>query len=181
MDVLICYTSTEGQTRKIALHAAETLVRLGHRTRVKQASIAEAGDFQECDAVIFAGSLHMGRYQPALIGCITRWLEHLQGKPSGFISVSLSAAGDERDLEDARRCAMKLADKTGWTADMIHHAAGAFRFSRYHIFKRWLMRLIAMQKDKTVEMGRDREYTDWNALERFVGEFAEFAESKRAA
>ncbi len=181
MDVLICYTSTEGQTRKIALHAAETLVRLGHKTRVKQASIAEAGDFQQCDAAIFAGSLHMGRYQPALIDCITKRLEQLQGKPSAFISVSLSAAGDESDQEDARRCAMKFANETGWTADMIHHAAGAFRFGRYHIFKRWLMWLVAMQKDKTVEIGRDREYTDWNALDRFVGEFAEFAADRKAA
>jgi menaquinone-dependent protoporphyrinogen oxidase len=181
MHVLICYASTEGQTRKIALHAAESFMRLGHHTVVKETSIADADDFKDCDAIILAGSLHIGRYQPALTECIVRKQEFLRRKPAALISVSLSAAGDENDLRDADGCVKKLAEKTGWTADMVHHAAGAFRFSQYGFFKRWVMRMAAMVQDKTVKTGVDKEYTDWNALERFVGEFAEFADSKRAA
>lgn len=181
MHVLICYASTEGQTRKIAMRAAEFLMRLGHKTTVKPASVAEAADFQNGDAVILAGSLHMGRYQSVLADCIRTWFGQLKDMPSAFISVSLSAAGDEKDLRDAARCAAKLADQTGWTPDMVHHAAGAFRFARYNLIKRWVMRFIAMQKDRTVSSRRDREYTDWPALERFVSEFAEFASDRKAA
>ncbi len=181
MKVLICYASTEGQTRKIALQAAETVMELGHKVTVENAVLAEEVDVGQFDAAILAGSVHVGRYQTALVHRIGHWREELQSVPSAFISVTLSAAGDDNDLEDARRCAEKLANETGWTADMVHHAAGALRFTQYDFFKRWAMRFIAMQKGEKADTSKDIEYTDWAALESFLGAFVDYAEKGKAA
>ena len=179
MNILICYASTEGQTRKIALQAAETVMKLGHKVSVENAVIAEELDIEHFDAAILAGSVHIGRYQTALVHRIAEWLEGLKSMPSAFISVTLSAAGDENDLEDAKRCAAKLADETGWTADMVHHAAGALRFTQYDFFKRWAMRFIAMQKGEKADTSKDVEYTDWVALESFLAAFVNYAAEKK--
>jgi menaquinone-dependent protoporphyrinogen oxidase len=181
MNILICYATTEGQTRKIAQAVAETLIKAGKKTAL--CDLAESGslDARRYDAAILAGSVHIGRYQASLVHSIANWLDTLKTIPTGFISVSLSAASDDpKDQADAKACADRLFDETGWTPDLVHHAAGAFRYTRYDFFKRWAMRFIAMQKGAPADTSEDVEYTDWDALERFAGEFVDHAERTKA-
>ena len=180
MNIFICYATTEGQTRRIARAVSETIIKAGHRAAYTDAEIIDDLEIGRYDAVIMAGSIHIGRYQPALVHRITTWLETLKRIPTAFVSVSLSAASDDpEDLADAKACADRLFDETGWTPDLVHHAAGAFRYTRYDFFKRWAMRFIAMQKGAPTDASEDVEYTDWDALERFTGEFIDHAEQMK--
>jgi menaquinone-dependent protoporphyrinogen oxidase len=182
MKILICYATTEGQTRKIAQAVSESLVKAGHRAAFIDAGIIDDIEIGRYDAVIMAGSVHIGRYQPALVHRIATWLETLKMVPTAFISVSLSAASDDPDdLADAKACADRLFDETGWTPNLVHHAAGAFRYTRYDFFKRWAMRFIAMQKGAPTDASEDVEYTDWDALARFTDEFIDHAERMKAS
>ena len=182
MNILICYATTEGQTRKIAQAVSESIIKAGHRAAFIDAGIIDHIEIGRYDAVIMAGSVHIGRYQPALVHCIATWLDTLKTIPTAFISVSLSAASDDpEDLADAEACARRLFDETGWTPDLVHHAAGAFRYTRYDFFKRWAMRYIAVQKGAPTDTSKDVEYTDWEALERFTVEFIGHAKQMKAA
>jgi menaquinone-dependent protoporphyrinogen oxidase len=182
MKFLICYATTEGQTRKIAEALRESIRKAGHDTVCIDAALSEGVAFGHQDAVIMAGSVHIGRYQPALVQCIASWLDDMKDVPTAFVSVSLSAASDDpEDIADAEGCAQRLFDETGWMPDLVHHAAGAFRYTRYDFFKRWAMRFIAMQKGAPTDASEDVEYTDWDALGRFAGEFIEYAERERGA
>jgi menaquinone-dependent protoporphyrinogen oxidase len=182
MNILICYATTEGQTRKIAQAMTETAIEAGHRVACIDATIVDDREIDRHDAVIMAGSVHIGRYQAALTHRISAWLDKLKTKPNAFVSVSLAAASDDPDdLEGLEKCAEKLFEQTGWTPDQVHHAAGAFRYTQYDFFKRWAMRFIAMQKGASTDTSRDKEYTDWDALKRFTLEFVEFANRKVAA
>jgi len=182
MNILICYATTEGQTRKIAQAVSETLIKDRHHTSLVDAGIIDDLDIGLYDAVIMAGSIHIRRFQPALVHWITTCLAALKKVPTAFISVSLTAASDDpEDQEDAEICVKQLMDETGWTPDLVHHAAGAFRYTQYDFFKRWAMRFIAMQKGAPTDTSQDYELTDWDALERFAGEFVEQAERMKAA
>lgn len=182
MNILICYATTEGQTRKIAQAMTETAIEAGHRATCIDATIVEDDEIERHDAVIMAGSVHIGHYQSALVHRISTWLDKLKTKPNAFVSVSLAAASDDQDdLEGIEVCAQKLFEHTGWTPDHVHHAAGAFRYTQYDFFKRWAMRFIAMQKGASTDTSHDTEYTDWDALKRFTREFLEFANHKLAA
>ncbi|AXI55390.1 protoporphyrinogen oxidase [Sulfitobacter sp. JL08] len=64
--ILIVYASTEGQTRKIARYCADRLMAMGHSVEMLRAADDDGGTLGQADAVILAGSVHMGRLQKEL-------------------------------------------------------------------------------------------------------------------
>lgn len=166
MKILICYATTEGQTRKICRFCADRLIAAGHSVELLPATEAEGLDLAQFDAAILAGSVHLGKLQPELADFATTQAQALNRMPTLLLQVSLAAAGtDPEDRADLDRIAALFCDAAGWRPGALHHVAGAFRFTRYDFFKSWAMRYIAAQKGQTVDPQADREYTDWAALE----------------
>jgi menaquinone-dependent protoporphyrinogen oxidase len=174
MNVLVLYGTTEGQTREIARFAADRLAARGHATTLVDAAEVEPGfDPGAFDAALVAASLHAGQYQAPVVDFVRRHHAVLRGMPTAFVSVSLSAASDDPDdLAGLARCAAEFEHRTGWTPRAVHHAAGAFRFTRYGFLKRWALKYIAWRKGQPTDAGRDHELTDWRALGAFVDGFA---------
>lgn len=165
MNILICYATTEGQTRKICRFCADQLFALGHSVELLNA--ADAGDLELAgfDAAILAGSVHGGRIQPALAEVAKAHAAALNGLPTLYLQVSLSAAGtDPQEHADLDRIADEFCAAAAWSPGAVHHIAGAFRFAQYDFFKSWAMRYIAAQKEQEVDPHADLEYTDWPAL-----------------
>lgn len=172
MRVLVCYGTTEGQTRKIAEFVEQVLSDEKAEVRMIDASSDDTAEIDDFDAAIMLGSVHIQRYQTPLVHRVTDWHEALNRIRSAFISVSLSAAGDDpEDLAGLDKVAGDFFQKTGWTPDKVLQAAGAFRFTRYDFFKAWAMRLIARQKGQKIDTKGDTEYTDWDAVRDFVRDF----------
>lgn len=165
MYCLIAYASTDGQTRKIARFAADRLAGQGHAVELLNVEDAEGLDLDRFDAAILAASVHVGGYQKAFRRFVTAEKVRLDAMPTLFLSVSLSAAGnDPMDWKGLRELLAEFQEDTGWTAGRTEQVAGAFRFSEYDFFRAWAMRRIADQKGQPVEAGGDKEYTDWAAL-----------------
>ena len=183
MKILVLYGTTEGQTRKICEAVAKQL--RGHGdvvTLVDATGTTDIIDLRDFDAAILAASLHAGQYQTSVAHFARAnhaWLNRI---PSAFISVSLSAAGtDPDDLKSIADCAERLKADTGWTTNEVHHVAGAFRFTEYDFFKRWVMKLIAWEKKVTVAPGQDLELTNWDVLAETVDAMrARFADKAAA-
>ncbi len=173
MKILILYASTEGQTRKIVRHCADRLVDAGHLVEILAAGDAEAFDPARFGAVIVAGSVHAGRYQSDLVQTVKAAAAGLASLPTLFLSVSLAAAGDNKgDWAEIEACVARFREATGWTPGRVEHVAGAFRFTEYDFFKSWAMRWIASSKGVTVDPHTDTEYTDWDALDRLMADWA---------
>jgi menaquinone-dependent protoporphyrinogen oxidase len=49
--------------------------------------------------------------------------------------------------------------------------AGALRFSKYSLFERLVMRLIARRHGTEIDPWEDLELTDWKAVEQFTQQF----------
>ena len=73
----------------------------------------------------------------------------------------------------ARHDAVVLAfvERTGWQPRATATFAGALRYSRCNLFVRFMVRLISGTAGGDTGTSRDREYTDWAAVERFGREF----------
>lgn len=177
MKVLVVYGTTEGQTRKIARFVADNLQRSGDKVTLLDATEA-AWDLWlgEYDAAILAASIHAGQYQSAIVRFARRHYERLNQMPSMFISVSLSAADkDPEALKSIARCADDLAHISGWKAE-VKHVAGAFRFTEYDFFKRWVMKLAAWEKGvKASAKDGDLELTDWAQVNEIVNTYRQRA------
>src|SRR5215831_4816413 len=91
--ILIAYTSSYGQTAKIAGRMADLLMASGEAVTLVNAGNhprdLHAGEF---DGVIIGGSIIAGRHQPALVRFARDHRALLNALPSAFFSVSGSAA-----------------------------------------------------------------------------------------
>jgi menaquinone-dependent protoporphyrinogen oxidase len=183
VKILVLYGTTEGQTRKIAETIAKQLKANGDVTTLVDATgTTEIIDLRDYDAAILAASIHVGQYQTSVAHFARAnhaWLNRI---PSAFVSVSLSAAGtDPNDLKGIADCAERFKSETGWSTNEVHQVAGAFRFTEYDFFKRWVMKLIAWEKDVEVEPGKDLELTNWGKLAETVDAMrARFADEAAA-
>lgn len=181
MKILVLYGTTEGQTRKIADFVTTRL-----KNRGDVVALIDAMDApwdlqpQDYDAAILAGSLHVGVYQKPLIHFARKHADALNKMPTAFLSVSLSAAGkDPDDLKGMAACADLFVKETGWKPGEIDHVAGAFRFTEYDFFKRWVMKIIAWERGMKTKGVIELELTDWDTLGKLVDTFHERATAAR--
>ena len=166
MRIAIVYGTTEGQTQKVCLFVQKVLLDVGHSVALLPAATAKDVSASEFDACVLAASVHAGFYQKDLIAWAKQNAAGLAGRPTLFLSLSLSAAGDrDEDWVELGRIVERLAGDTGWTPGRTEHVAGAFRFSEYDFFKSWAMRWIESERDPGARPGTDREYTDWAKLD----------------
>ncbi len=171
--VLVIYGTTEGHTRKIAGFIAEHLRAQGAVVDLVDSATPAAAAVQPTyGAAVIAGSLHEHLHQRSLAHFVKENVAWLNAVPTAVVSVGLSAAlPDAESQAQARNNLQYFLDETGLKPALAKTVAGALLYTKYDWFKRTMMRMIARQMGKDVDDTRDREYTDWDDLRRFVDEF----------
>ncbi|MEX2166558.1 MAG: flavodoxin domain-containing protein [Methyloceanibacter sp.] len=178
MNVLIVYGTTEGQTRKIAEWTATRIRERGHQAELLDSAAPVSDlDFATYDAFIIAASVHQEYHQETITSLVIAHLGVLDTKPSAFISVSLSAVLDAKT--EAQKYVDSFVSVTGWRPRRTLLLGGALRFTEYDYFQEQIVKFIVMKRGDAPSAGRDREFTDWNALAGFVDGFIEAATDNR--
>jgi menaquinone-dependent protoporphyrinogen oxidase len=171
--ILVAFTSREGHTGHIAHHLARQMEDKKLLTRVVDVTAGETeAGADDCDAAIIAGSVHRGRYDPALAGFVLRHGPVLRRVPSAFLSVSLSAASDEPNERAAiDEIAQRFLAEAGWAPDTVLHVAGAGHDRSIGVLERFALHTILGQRGAEPRPAGDAELTDWAALDNFVRDF----------
>jgi len=177
--ILVVYASYDGQTRRIAERAAQALRRAGHAVTVQP--VAEAPQsIAEFDAVLVGGAIRYGHHDRALERWVAAGREEIAARPNAFFSVCMSAGGPGARPKTAQQYLDLFRKRTGWEPRALTSFAGACYYTRYNVFIRLMMRLIMGMAGGETDMSRDYEYTDWQAVDAFAGQFAEQARTPAA-
>lgn len=172
MQILVLYSSVEGQTGKIAGTLAKEFETLGNEVFLTKATDPGYCDPGTYDAAVLCGPIHIGHYPSDFVSYIQNWKHALITIPNALLTISLAIASeDEDDRSEARNYPEKLIKKTGWKPDELVHVAGALKFVEYDFFKRWVMKWIAQKQGGPVDTNKDYEFTDWDALRKFAEAF----------
>lgn len=187
--VLVLYATREGHTRQVAERVTEALHVhgfIGDVVNVKEAR--RSLDLSGYAAAILAASVHLGRHEREILSFVKRHRRELEGMPAAFLSVSLSEAGAEderrapeeraRAARDVQHVVQKFFEETGWRPERVQPVAGALLYRQYGRITRWLMKRIAEKEGGDTDTAHDHVYTDWDALEHFVEDFAESVRKK---
>jgi menaquinone-dependent protoporphyrinogen oxidase len=167
-DVPVFFATTEGQTRRIAERIAARLRQRSIDSRaIDMASPdAEAIDWARVRAAVVGASLHIGRHQKAAVAFVRRHLDALNGRPSAFFSVSLSAgSANPVEVQAAAELARRFVASAGWHPQQVDCLAGRLAYTQYGLLTRFFMRRIARKEGASTDTSRDHEYTDWNAVD----------------
>ncbi|POG56540.1 flavodoxin domain-containing protein [Haloferax marisrubri] len=177
--ILVAYGSKEGQTEKIAGRIAESLAGRGHDARAVSVADDAAGEaLAEADAVLLGSSIHLGAHSKAVYGFVREHRDDIEARPNGFFQVSLSSALDDEDARaEVATYLDEFVEKSGWHPQRMAAFGGALRYSEYGFLTRMMMKRIAKDATGDTDASRDYEYTDWDEVESFVADFAEFVES----
>jgi menaquinone-dependent protoporphyrinogen oxidase len=173
--ILMLYETTEGQTQRIAERAAARAVAAAHRVELGRIAEYAEAPLPDCDAVLIAASVHLGRHTAELGRFIAGHRQALDAVPTAFLSVSLSATGPASRAE-ADRYIASLLESTGWQPAIARPVAGALRYSRYGFAKRLMMKRIASGAGLPTDTSRDHEFTDWSDVEHVVDRLLEAAD-----
>jgi menaquinone-dependent protoporphyrinogen oxidase len=179
----VLYATREGHTRRIAEHVAADLRVRGLHPEVE--NVLERGaaiNLRGYSGVILAASVHAGEHESEMVKFVKAHRGELEAMPAAFLSITLSEAGAERAdatpleharfVEEVEQMIGKFFEETGWHAQRVKPVAGALLYTRYNVLLRFLMKRIARKSGGSTDTSRDHVYTDWQALDQFVDEFA---------
>jgi len=171
MTHLIVYDTVEGHTRKIASEISNQITATGKTARLFNAETPigdlSIADFSSC---IIAAPVHQKRHPDAIVDFVRANVDALNEMPSAFVSVSLAAAFPD-GADDAREFVDHLLQRTGWTPNAIHYAAGAVHCKEYDYFTEQILRHVVLRGHEDVDLTGDQVFTDWAALNTFVADF----------
>ena len=160
-----------GTYRKIATAIGNTLTAGGFEVHTIQAGTIDPRP-AAYDGIIVAASVHAGGYQKAVARWIRAHADELRAKPRAFVSVCLGVLQHDPNV-DAELDAIihRFIDPLGWQPTVIKPVAGALLYTKYNLPIRWVMKRIAAKAGGDTDTSRDYDYTDWNDLQVFAGEF----------
>ena len=170
--VLILHGSTEGHTKLIAQAVADSLSSHRIETDVIQAGTRDPA-VHEYDGMILAASVHAGRYQKTVEQWVRAHAHEFGARPTAFVSVCLAVLqqSDPKVQADLAAIVKRFETTTGWRPPIVKHVAGALLYTRYNIFKRWIMKRIVAKAGGDTDVSRDYDYTDWADVRAFAEDF----------
>jgi menaquinone-dependent protoporphyrinogen oxidase len=182
--VLVLYATVEGQSRKVAEHAALRLREKGLQVRVHDVSELNAlFSLGHHSAAVLVAPVHASFHPRPMLQFVREHGEELAKMPVRFFSLSLSQAGvelpnvteaqRERARADVRHLTTLLCKSTGFPESKVVPVAGCLAYSRYGFFKRLLMRHIAKKAGGSTDMSRDHSYTDFALIDRALDELCQ--------
>ena len=182
MNILILYTTLEGQTAKIAGQIANNL-RQKHHHVVTQAGDHLPGDFEPetYDAAIIGGPIHMGRYPRAMKKFVMQHNDWLNKNPSALFTVCMAINSQSPESrQQAINYAEKFITETQWNPAKMVIFAGAVKYTQYGLITRYIMKRISKSEGGSTDTSQDHEYTDWDDVKNFSLRFAEILEAAQA-
>jgi menaquinone-dependent protoporphyrinogen oxidase len=172
--ISVVYATTNGQTAKIARRIVAVLRTQGHLVDLLDTRTSPSAALAGVDAVVFAGSVRMGKFQRRLVDFVRTHRHKLLGIPTAFVPVSLSASRKSpAAVREVRKTNARFIEETGFNPNVIHPAAGGLVYSRYGFFTKLAILFISKISGGDTDTSRDYEYTDWKALDRFARHFAD--------
>ena len=176
----ILYATRTGHTRRIAEHIANNLRGRGFDVQLK--NLDTSIRLIDYSAAVLAASVHCGAHEREMVQFVKDHARELDNLPTAFISVTLTEAGVERPestpderqrfSSEVRRVLDKFFEETGWHPARVKPVAGALLYTKYNVLLRFVMKQIAKSAHADTDTSQDHVYTNWEALDRFVEEFA---------
>ena len=172
-NILIAYETGEGHTADIAHRIAEVAQAKGHTVEtIDVKHIPFNYSLDKFDAFIFGASIHLGKYPVEIKSFIRTYKDFIEKYPSAFFSVCLTAANPDAEAKNqVEQYISTFLTELDWQPQVVGSFGGALLYTSYGFFKKNLMKQISQKTGLGTNTTRDYDYTDWEAVNKFVEDF----------
>jgi menaquinone-dependent protoporphyrinogen oxidase len=188
--VAVLYGSSASQTRAISERIAGNLRASGlPADSVNLQGLAEF-DLSRCVAVVLLAPVRQGKHEQAVVDFVKTHRAELDRLPVAFISATIEAeAAPPEDSGgklaqfdgDVQMTPNPFFAETGWRPTRVKSFGGAISFTRYNLFVRIALKLLAPKGAAGAGSGGVRREAGWDALDLFVSEFVREIRAARPA
>lgn len=166
-EILIVYSSVDGQTRRICARLEQILSARSHHVTLRELGDALHIDVRPFEKVIVGASVRYGRHRRHVHRFFAEHGSHLQRTETALFSVNLVARKPGRDTPGTNPYLRRLLEKIRWRPRHLAVFAGRLDYDRYRFWDRQMIRLIMKITGGPTAHGAVAEYTDWGAVEAF--------------
>lgn len=166
-NILIIYSTTDGQTRRICERVRQVVEERGNE--VALASISDAADIdpEPFDKIVIGASIRYGKHRPQVFEFIGRHQSLLDSRPSAFFSVSVVARKPEKNQPDTNPYMRKFLAQIRWRPRELAVFAGKIDYPIYTFWDRQVIRFIMWMTKGPTDPRAVVEFTDWDKVEEF--------------
>lgn len=169
--ILILYSTTDGQTRRICERMQQVIESHGQTTQLLPLADNQQLDPAQFDAVIIGASVRYGNHKPE----VSRYIEHhkavLATRPCALFSVNLVARDPAKCTPQGNPYFKKLLKRLSWQPPIQEVFAGKLDYPIYTFWDRWMIKLIMKITHGPTDIDTI-EYTDWSHVEAFASRMA---------
>ena len=165
--ILIIYSSTDGQTRKISESMQQTLQAENVIVKLVSISTVCADNLKQSDVVVIGASVRYGKHKKEVFEFVLQHKALLTRIPTAFFSVSLIARKSNRDTPETNPYIKKFMVAADWTPTLSAVFAGKLNYPKYGFLDRLMIRLIMYLTNGPTDPNVVKEYTDWSKVTDF--------------
>ncbi|OWF80722.1 protoporphyrinogen oxidase [Yersinia rohdei] len=177
MNILILYSSRDGQTKTIASYIAKELSAAATCEIQDLADVAQI-DLSKYQQVMIGASVRYGHFNPSLNKFVNKHIAQLNQMPSAFFAVNLTARKPEKRSPQTNAYVRKFLLSTPWQPTLCSVFAGALRYPRYRWIDRVMIQLIMRMTGGETDTSKEVEYTDWQQVSSFAQDFSALSYEK---
>ena len=167
--LLMIYSSTDGQTKKICERIIESLI---NKSSVNLVSINDALNLnmENYEKIIIGASIRYGRYNSLVLKFVNKNIKILQKKYCAFFSVNVVARKENKNTPESNPYIRKFFDRTEWKPNLVSVFAGKVDYPNYNFLNKFIIRFIMFITKGPTDTSMAYEFTDWDKVKLFADE-----------
>ncbi|MEQ1620033.1 MAG: menaquinone-dependent protoporphyrinogen IX dehydrogenase [Methylococcales bacterium] len=167
-NILIIYSSTDGQTQKICHRLQTHIEQQLHQVTVVSIDDVHQLDVASFDNIVIGASIRYGHHSPQIVAFINKNIALLDSKPNAFFSVNVVARKPEKSRPDSNPYLKKFLKRIAWKPKKLAVFAGKLDYPSYTVFDRSIIRMIMWITKGPTDPQTVIEFTDWHQVELFA-------------
>lgn len=166
-NILIIYSTTDGQTLRICQRLQQLIEQQSHQVRLLPIKEWPTIDLSSFDKIVLGASIRYGKHGPQVLDFVRRNEPLLNSKPNAFFSVNVVARKPEKNQPDTNPYLLKFLQQISWKPKQLAVFAGKIDYPKYRFLDRLAIRFIMWMTNGPTQRDAVVEFTDWQQVEAF--------------
>lgn len=165
--VLLIYSTTDGQTKKISQYLKGVIEESGSQVILRSIQEDLEEELSTADKIVLGASIRYGKHSRDVYAFVKKFQLILDSKPNAFFSVNMVARKPGKNTPETNPYLKKFLKQIDWKPKQLTVFAGKINYPLYNFFDTQIIRLIMWITNGPTDPEAVVEFTDWNQVDEF--------------